>query len=335
MKVRPDLLVAHLEIFNELRPTLDALRLCNAFGQGPEAHITKLPIELIERIGMCLVEPERAEARQKWEQVFKCFRNKCVAIDHYDSRECSDAASYLCYSNYHEEIFSNPDGHCPCDIPKDQIYTLDEEETALVNSMLSEYEVRFEGLDMENKYLGPERDIHEDCKAEWLAAIADTTRGLLSSHDTSFIRTFGLEAVMCHGQRPKRPTSHRGPTSPEVTTDAYLLLSSVELPRQEWQKSWYDELQGDDTIRADSGLGPGVEVNHVFSIAPPTTPSVASLQRFPRALRMLGLECEETTDSGASTCDRPPNGVGGGNKDSCQPVFKLLTCCGDDGSLIG
>lgn len=43
-------LITHFEAYLDLLPTFQALRLCNSFGSGPSAHITTLPVELVDRV---------------------------------------------------------------------------------------------------------------------------------------------------------------------------------------------------------------------------------------------------------------------------------------------
>lgn len=49
-RVRPEVLGAHLEAYINLLPTITTLRLCNRFGQGEEAYIKRLPVELVSEI---------------------------------------------------------------------------------------------------------------------------------------------------------------------------------------------------------------------------------------------------------------------------------------------
>lgn len=78
---------ANLSACNETRPIVDTLRLCNCFGQGDKAFITKLPIELLTAVGSCMVQPLRVQAADKWERDFRCFEERCHFAEHLSRKE--------------------------------------------------------------------------------------------------------------------------------------------------------------------------------------------------------------------------------------------------------
>ena len=84
LPVKVEVLGAHLEAYLETLPNINALRLCNCFGTGPEAHISKLPIELLTHIEAEIIEPVRQTRLSAWSQNFKCFEQTCTWRDHYD-----------------------------------------------------------------------------------------------------------------------------------------------------------------------------------------------------------------------------------------------------------
>lgn len=57
--VKIEQLGAHLEAYTSLQTTLNALRLCNRFGSGTQATITKLPIELVQQIERHMIEEKQ------------------------------------------------------------------------------------------------------------------------------------------------------------------------------------------------------------------------------------------------------------------------------------
>lgn len=65
-------------------PAISMLRLCNRFGQGPEAFITRLPAELLNNIEYRLMEPVRRREVALWEGAFGCFEQKCELPEHVD-----------------------------------------------------------------------------------------------------------------------------------------------------------------------------------------------------------------------------------------------------------
>lgn len=73
---------AHLEAYVNLQPTISTLRLCNRYGSGPKAFITKLPIELLATVEELLMETEKASLRSEWLADFNCSRLACRIEDH-------------------------------------------------------------------------------------------------------------------------------------------------------------------------------------------------------------------------------------------------------------
>jgi hypothetical protein len=79
----------HLQAYLTLKPLLTSIRLCHRFGQGPEAHITKLPIELFDEIIEYLISFERSRIALdgQWKYLFRCFESRCSPTDHFDANE--------------------------------------------------------------------------------------------------------------------------------------------------------------------------------------------------------------------------------------------------------
>ena len=78
---------ASLEAYINTKKQIQALKTCCRFGKGPEAHVTRLPNELIDMIVEELLESPRAECLALWGKDFKCFEEKCDVRDHYTSEE--------------------------------------------------------------------------------------------------------------------------------------------------------------------------------------------------------------------------------------------------------
>lgn len=93
LQVKVPRLGAHLEAYHELLPTIYTVRLCNRYGTGPKAHITKLPVEMIYHIESFLIQAKRAKLLPGWVADFGCWRDKCHPIDHM-----SDAAILEIYN---------------------------------------------------------------------------------------------------------------------------------------------------------------------------------------------------------------------------------------------
>ncbi|KAK5739172.1 hypothetical protein LTR17_005473 [Elasticomyces elasticus] len=79
--------VACLEVNASFRDTRATLRLCNVFGAGDQAHITRLPKELIDEIDGYLEEEQpvsAAQRRAEVKQLYECFQNRCRPCVHLD-----------------------------------------------------------------------------------------------------------------------------------------------------------------------------------------------------------------------------------------------------------
>ncbi|KAK5706239.1 hypothetical protein LTR97_001226 [Elasticomyces elasticus] len=78
VKVDPADLVAFIEIEAAFRPVTDTLRLCNVFGKGEHAHITRLPKELVDLIEEHLDKVgARSERRAHCRSLEECFSSFC------------------------------------------------------------------------------------------------------------------------------------------------------------------------------------------------------------------------------------------------------------------
>jgi hypothetical protein len=85
--VKPVDLLCNLDAFRKAIPTIHALRLCNQYGNGQGAGITKLPKELIGFIEEELLVSLRQEETRDghgWAKKFGCFGRTCSPRDHID-----------------------------------------------------------------------------------------------------------------------------------------------------------------------------------------------------------------------------------------------------------
>jgi hypothetical protein len=87
-------LLYHLDAFREAIPTLHTLRLCNRFGKGENAGITKLPRELVEFIGeelLALLRRDETDDIYGWAKRYGCFEGTCRPLHHLDHLDpCSE-----------------------------------------------------------------------------------------------------------------------------------------------------------------------------------------------------------------------------------------------------
>lgn len=73
---------ASLKAYIDTLPVTNQLRLCNRFGQGNQAFITKLPVELLGLVEYYVKRPVRKGFRAGWKKDLKCFEQKCSFLDH-------------------------------------------------------------------------------------------------------------------------------------------------------------------------------------------------------------------------------------------------------------
>ena len=91
LPVNPAQLGAHLEAYVEMKPAMDTLRLCNRFGRGQEAYITKLPQELTSMIELELVRKLRIHYyHSHWGDELCCLEQDCELYDHFSQEEIEE-----------------------------------------------------------------------------------------------------------------------------------------------------------------------------------------------------------------------------------------------------
>lgn len=75
----------NLDAFRQAIPTIHTLRLCNQFGKGENAVITKLPKELIGFIEEALLAMHRRRERRAslgWTGKYRCYEGTCRPREH-------------------------------------------------------------------------------------------------------------------------------------------------------------------------------------------------------------------------------------------------------------
>ncbi|KAK5677090.1 hypothetical protein LTS10_010279 [Elasticomyces elasticus] len=94
LEVDPAEVIARVNEEAQYRLTADTVRLCNVFGRGDQATITKLPKELIDLIEEYLSNEKLAAATrsvERAEHVRDCFREECHAYhDHFSDEQKLD-----------------------------------------------------------------------------------------------------------------------------------------------------------------------------------------------------------------------------------------------------
>jgi hypothetical protein len=76
-------LAAHVETYIRTLPVVNTVRACNRFGKGPQCHINKLPVELVQSILDYHVSAIRKKKRKKCIKLLRCYEDSCTIFDHY------------------------------------------------------------------------------------------------------------------------------------------------------------------------------------------------------------------------------------------------------------
>ncbi|KAK5703650.1 hypothetical protein LTR17_021926 [Elasticomyces elasticus] len=90
VRVNPADLVASIEIEAAFRPVADTLRLCNVFGKGEFADITRLPKELVDHIEEYLIADKAAakdERRAHHQSLAECCAGHCSPWEKHMTEE--------------------------------------------------------------------------------------------------------------------------------------------------------------------------------------------------------------------------------------------------------
>lgn len=168
--VRPDLLGLHLEAYEKTLPTFNALRLCQRFGKGPDAHITRLPNELLKAIEDLIFEEYLSrwpEDKGAWETNFLHFERRCEPLDHlvddyldWFENVQDDLPRPLCDSCVEDGAFCNEECEKGC---KDMV------DRCVNECLIDEYE-----------YVNNECDWHRNA---WRKSIDQEPNGNFSKYD--------------------------------------------------------------------------------------------------------------------------------------------------------
>lgn len=255
MQVRVEQVAAHLTAYANTLPIITALRLCNRFGTGNDCHVNKLPIELVELIGEHVVVPEREASLEFYSGSLRCNEGRCKPLDHYTQEEIYDAYhnSYGCVDQ--KCVPRHVDDHIECAHgactgDKCPAWKYDHDLDLKVREQLEKGSV----IDDEN--------VRVRCW-KWQDVLGE--RPVFAEQEELLESRFGID-VWAEGWRPE------GMHDVHRTFTAYLTLAKSGFRHEEW----------DDGLGREF-VGYGIPIH----IAPPTG---HSLSRFPRALKILGLQ---------------------------------------------
>jgi hypothetical protein len=185
--VRPDLLGQAVEAYSKLLPRITALRLCHRYVQGPHAHITRLPVELLSAIEDLMYEAIRTRITT-WIDTFRHFESRCEPADHLSESEHEEIWDMARWRVLEESGFDcyNSDG--------------EPDEEQLEDAIEEEFDriIMSEGWE----------DCYESCeleRAKWEGLIAKTPNGNFEQYSRMLRKCFGVEAYFA----TTRPTSSK------------------------------------------------------------------------------------------------------------------------------
>lgn len=311
--VKPDELAQRLEHYAEVLPTLKALRLCHRFGQGQDAHVTKLPVELELAIEAIIIQDKQCPSQhgwEKWADKFRHYERRCAPMDHVEdmpSPPADQLSEMYTPCTKCEEIIDVKlcDARCQPGDPRDLCWPcsqkLDpdnctescrEQKSAAMNDLMPEWAWGW--------------DLNPVCQPgmEWEQAIDQT--GAFAPYDTILEEQFGLKAFFA----PSRITSEVDDIWPRHpnhrfcdgellrTTICYLTVSQTLAPKKTGITSVIEHAAGD---RCDLS---SIQVTKLGQPSFALTNTVK--KRFQRALDILNLKAYEHPSQGTSLV-RPRN----------------------------
>ncbi|KAK6006155.1 hypothetical protein QM012_006565 [Aureobasidium pullulans] len=275
ISVDPVDFLSNLDAFRKALPAIHSLRLCNQFGQGEKAAITKLPRELIEVIEEELLALHHQQEKSLlfgWSQKYRCFEGSCRASDHMDAdhlgmhEDVVENAEIRLHQAHPE--WSTAEGF---EFPENYQNLLDEEVASRLDELADEYtwEYCFE------------------TKMKWVPEVrkhmcADGNNDVLRRH-------FGLEGFIMHENlntstiaylKSNVPRYSYEVTCPEKATICYLIL-----PTQSAQ--WTVRL---DPNSIDSGEYYGESASSMLVDRNSLDLNQEHQKRFARAMLRLGLK---------------------------------------------
>lgn len=296
--VAVEILGAHLQAYVQLQPTINALRLCNRYGKGDQAAVTKLPAELVAEIEGHLVEAERKVQRKNWRTDFACFQGLCKPIDHLSD---SEQVEIWC------DVYASEPGCCLGDCSDCESMcsrtTLPKKLKGAQKEELAEF------LDQCLADDGPEESSwwieHENRSARWEGKTGSPKgpdRGLLSTYAMTLSRSFGLELWVTHTQPAEGKEGQFTACDVFASTIAYITLPCGKTTSEfDCGFSERGSYMGESPfIATESGGG--------MPVALPRRLSKSEAHRFRRAFKVLGLKAkafeEPKTALSASTDDQ-------------------------------
>ena len=103
VSVEIDVVGPHLQSYSETKRVVDTLRLCNRFGKGNEAFVTRLPAGVLELVVHRVRWRDLESNIEKWSRGRRCCEDICHTLEHWTGEELMEM---------HEEFGLLPDCDC-------------------------------------------------------------------------------------------------------------------------------------------------------------------------------------------------------------------------------
>lgn len=288
---------ANLSAYINTKPAITALRLCNRFGKGDRAFITKLPIEVMSEIEALVIQDARDEEREDWENELRCFEWNCDDLDHLSDDEKDKIYDFHEYFWFEAEEEMER-GYSPSDEERDRV-------------------VR-DAVDRNAHLSNQCHDVHWNRIDSWDDRFLNRRPFAFTGHERSdkhcklIAADFGVQIWTSH-VRLGDPTVYND--APR-TTVAYLTLPknpSCSLP------SHLADCDCEcDHEECDSGYG--------IPILPGKgAPTKHSLRRFERAMKILGLKVFVHPSQKGRALAMPGYDVGGEVKEKFEEKTEVKT----------
>ncbi|KAK3634788.1 hypothetical protein LTR56_015069 [Elasticomyces elasticus] len=181
-------LIVYLEAEANFRPVAHTLRLCNVFGKGAKATITKLPKEMVDLIEEFLVADmvaARTERHARCQSLCECFGGLCLPY----TKHMTDKQKLV---TVNQELVERGSPN---------VSSLDDHRAAdIVNEFAADrdYTENFSWYDCW-------KPDHAKCIAEWQELVGkvgatDLHQGVVTDTHNFVLKKYGLEIFLAHGQ---------------------------------------------------------------------------------------------------------------------------------------
>jgi hypothetical protein len=289
---------AHVEAFVNTLPTITALRLCHKFGSGSRCSIRKLPVELIDAIEEFIIEPARERALDVWTKDYQCWQLKCdILDDHFTYEEQHDLYHnrHRYYTDHEREKQECLAGNC--------LFSQD-----MDADMAAEARAKAVGcvqLDWGHRH--DENNQLWDAKASSIASSS-----IFKKHRALLERHFGIDIWTSHVRlQPPEPNKWNSDEGRNATMAYLTLPHQATLQPNGARYAWRAHISN-------------TQCGHAMPVTLAAAPTPKSLERFPRALKLLGLEVfvetwEHTDVESSDVVDAGPELA------DCWPQLTVLT----------